>query len=132
MPFKFEIDRKYKIFRCQLYGRITDQDLREFYLLASKHAAKLNPHAGLTDFSGVTALDVSPQTARELAGFAPVMPDPKRVRVVVAPTDLEFGIARVFELEGRDTRPNLHIVRTLQEAWVLLGVRELDARFQGL
>jgi hypothetical protein len=31
-------------------------------------------------------------------------------------------MARMFELQGQETRPNLHVVRTEKEAWAILGV----------
>jgi len=84
----------------------------------------------LMDMSAVTAFEVSAQTARELARSAPALPDPNHVRIIVAPADHIFGIARLFQFEGDSTRPNLHVVRTLREAWVLLGAQ--DPRFEPL
>jgi hypothetical protein len=31
-------------------------------------------------------------------------------------------MARMFELQGQETRPNLHVIRTEKEAWAILGV----------
>jgi hypothetical protein len=33
-----------------------------------------------------------------------------------------FGMARMFELEGGETRPNLHVVRSEREAFAILGI----------
>jgi hypothetical protein len=33
-------------------------------------------------------------------------------------------MARMFEILGEGTRPNLHVVRTLEEAYKVLDVRE--------
>jgi hypothetical protein len=30
----------------------------------------------------------------------------------------------MFEFEGEATRPNLHVVRLPEEAWVILGIQE--------
>jgi hypothetical protein len=30
----------------------------------------------------------------------------------------------MFELQGQETRPNLHVVRSAKEVWVILGVEE--------
>jgi hypothetical protein len=30
----------------------------------------------------------------------------------------------MFELQGQDTRPNLHILRTAKQVWVILGFEE--------
>jgi hypothetical protein len=46
--------------------------------------------------------------------------------VFVAPTPHIFGMARRFEILGEETRPNWHVVRTLEEAYEVLDVRELQ------
>jgi len=44
--------------------------------------------------------------------------------VFVAPTPDLFGMARLFELQGADARPNLHVVRTSEEAYRILNVSD--------
>ena len=124
MPWQFDFDSTNKILRCSLSGRVTDAILKEFYGLIVQNAARTDPLSGVTDFSGVTSFEVSPQTLRDLARSAPAMPDPSRARVVVAPADLVFGMARMFQIEASDSRPNLHVVRTMPEAWAILGVKD--------
>ncbi len=74
------------------------------------------------DLSGITGIDVSPDTIRELAFSPPVMPNPEAPRFVIAAMPKAFGLARMFELEGQHTRPNLHVVRTLDDACAILGI----------
>jgi hypothetical protein len=38
-------------------------------------------------------------------------------------------MARIFEVEGEATRPNLHVVRSVKEAWAILGVEMEEAKF---
>jgi len=66
----------------------------------------------------------SSQTMRDLARLRPIMPDPSRPVVFVAPTPDLFGMARMFELQGAEARPNLHVVRTAEEAYQILNVRQ--------
>jgi hypothetical protein len=54
----------------------------------------------------------SPQTMRDLARTKPIMPDPSRPVIFIAPTPDLFGMGRMFELQEADTRPNLRVVRT--------------------
>jgi hypothetical protein len=124
MSYQFDFDSKNRILRCRLEGRVTDEILKEYYRVATEYAARIGPRAGITDFVAVTSFEVSPETIRELAGRAPVMPDPSRVLVVVAPSAYIFGMMRLFQLQGAHTRPNLHVVRTLREAWAVLGVQK--------
>lgn len=130
MPHQFDFDFGNKILRCRFTGRVTDDELKEYYVAASKYTAQTDAHGGLTDFSQADSVDVSPHTIRALASLPPVMPDVSRLRCVVAPTDKVFGLARMFELQGEETRINLHVVRTLKEALAILGV--LEPKFETL
>ena len=129
--FDFEFDSTNRILRGRLDGHVTDGVLKEYHRVATEYAAQIDPRAGITDLSAVTSFEVSPQTARELARSTPVMPDPtNRVSVIVGPSDHIFGMARLFQFEGAQTRPNLHVVHTLTEAWAVLGVQ--DPQFERL
>ncbi len=57
------------------------------------------------------------------------MPKMDRPRVIIAPADHAFGMARIFEIEGEATRPNLHVVRSAKEAFVIFGVEMEEAQF---
>ena len=59
---------------------------------------------------------------RELAALAPADPLVSRPRVIVAPNTLIYSFARMFQIFGKITRPNLHVVRNLAQALALLGV----------
>ena len=61
---------------------------------------------------------------RDLARIKPIMPDPSRPVILIAPTPDLFGMGRMFELQGADTRPNLRVVRTGDEAYAILNVRD--------
>jgi hypothetical protein len=130
MSCQFDFDPRNRILRCRLKGHITDDVLKEYYRDVAAYAAQTDPSGGVMDMSAVTSFEVSAQTVRELARSAPALPDPNHVRVIVAPTDHIFGIARLFQFEGDSMRPNLHVVRTLLETWVLLGVQ--NPRFEPL
>lgn len=130
MPYQFDFDSTNRILRGRLDGCVTDGVLKEYYQAAAVHAAQIDHLKGITDFSAVTSFDVSAETLRKLASSTPVIPDASRVRVVLAPADHVFGLARLFQIEGENTRPHNHVVRTLTEAWEVLGVR--DPKFEAL
>ena len=123
MPYHFEFDATNRILRGRLDGGVTDEALKEFYRLAAEYVAQTDARAATFDLSAATSFEVSPQTIRELAKSAPAMPDPSRPRCIVAPSPKIFGLARMFEIEGEVTRPNLHVVHTLEEVWAILGVQ---------
>jgi hypothetical protein len=122
MPYYFDFDSANRILRCRLEGKITDEGLREYYRAAGEHSALTGSRATVLDMSSVTFLEVSPQTIRELANSPPAIKDPSRPRCIIAASPQVFGMARMFELQGQETRPNLHVVRTQKEAWAILGV----------
>jgi len=122
MPYHFEFDSANRVLRGQLVGKITDEVLREFYRISEKYIALTNPRSTVTDMSSVTSLEVSAQTIRDLANLPPALADPSRPRCIIAASAQAFGMARMFELQGQETRPNLHVVRTQKEAWAILGV----------
>ncbi|MDE3170177.1 MAG: hypothetical protein KGL75_08540 [Acidobacteriota bacterium] len=122
MPFTFDFDLANGILRCRLAGRITDRELREFFRTGADLAVRVHPAAGVIDLSGVTAFDVSSKTIREQSRVEPALRDPELKRVVIAPASDTFGMMRMFELEGQDVRPDIHVVRSEKEAWAILAV----------
>lgn len=127
MSYHIDFDPTNRILRARFEGRVTDDELQEVYRFGQGYVTRFDPLSGVTDFSGVTAVAFSSQTMRDLARSKPIMPDPSRPVVFVAPSPDLFGMARMFELEGAETRPNLHVVRTAEEAYNVLNVR--DPRF---
>ena len=124
MPHHIDFDPTNRILRARFEGHITDDELKEAYQFGQTHVARIDPQAGIVDFSGVTTVAFSTQTIRDLALSKPIMPDPSRPVVFVAPTPHLFGIARMFELQGAESRPNLHVVRTAEEAYEMLNIRQ--------
>ena len=71
------------------------------------------------DLSGITQLDVSTSAITRLArSHAPELP----TRVFVAPKDVVYGTTRMFQVLSENTRKNVHVVRSLAEAYKLLGL----------
>ncbi|MGD0508028.1 MAG: hypothetical protein ABSA27_09540 [Terriglobales bacterium] len=121
MGFVLDFDAKNKILRVTLEGRLTDTILLDSYVAAAGHVASRPPFRSIVDFSGVTNFEVSSDAMRELAERPPAFPT-GYITVLVAPKDLSYGMARMFQMLGEETRPNLHVVRTMDEAYRLLRV----------
>jgi hypothetical protein len=124
MAFRFEFDDTNRILQCRFEGRVTDEGLTSFYRQAGEFVASLDPRGGIVDWSEVISFEVSVETIRRLAKLPPAMPQIGHPRIIVAHSSQIFGMARMFEFEGEITRPNLHVVRSLAEAWAILGIRE--------
>ncbi len=128
MAFRFEFDPANRILRCRFSEAVTEDELTYFYRMATLLAESLDPLAGLVDFSAVTSFKTNAEFMRKLAALPPIMPKTERIRVIVAPADQIFGLARLFEMQGKASRPNLHVVRSVREAWAILGVQEPEFR----
>src|SRR6476620_172231 len=124
MPYQVDFDTSNRILRARFRGRVTDDELRNVYRFGQENVARFDPLSGITDFSEVTAVAFSPQTMRDLARTKPIMPDPSRPVIFIAPAPDLFGMVRIFELEGAESRPNLHVVRTAEEAYEILKVQD--------
>jgi hypothetical protein len=125
MPFLFDLDTANGVLRCRVEGRLTDGLLKDLYMRAADYVAKKPPRAGIMDFSGVTRLQVTTETIHLLAQAPPVLRDMNSPRFIIATAPKAFGMARMFELMGQHSRPNLHVVRSLEAACAILGVKEL-------
>lgn len=122
MSVLFDFDLIHKVIRAQIEGIVTDESLKQYYESLSRLAHQNPAFSGLCDMSAVSFLAVSSDTIRGLAKLPPAVPDPDIPRCIVAGSPAMFGMARMFELEGAETRPNLHVVRTEREAFAILGI----------
>lgn len=99
-------------------GRTTGDDI-----LAARQQVFAHPFPGgarfmLCDFSGVEIFDVSSSSISQIVDqdrrAVPI--HPKLVEAVVAPTPLEFGLARMWQACVDEVRPNTAVTRTRSEA----------------
>jgi hypothetical protein len=121
MSYHFEFDSRNRILLAVAYGRVDDSEMQELCFGTRKRKDEDDALTGILDLSEVTDFDVRSETIRGLANMPPNFEDPT-IRAAVTPTDFLFGIARMFQSRGAATRRQLHIVRTFNEALVLLGV----------
>jgi len=121
MAFVLEFDARNDILRVRLEGRVTDAILLDCYGTTAKYVASHPPCRGIADVSGVTEFSVSSTAIKQLTKASPAFPAAS-MRIFVAPQPHVFGMAHMFQMLGEETRPNLHIVRTMDEAYSLLEV----------
>ena len=123
MPYSIKVDRSRGVVLFEVHGRVVDDDLRSGYAEAGRVAAAVNIAGGIVDFTGVTSDETSVAIIRELADREPILPDPI-MRAVVAPQDYVYGRMRMFQMMGEKERQMLRIVRRLEDAYELLGIKE--------
>ena len=119
MSFVLEFDAKNNILRGRLDGLVTDNILLDCYGAAARYGTSHSPCRGIWDFSEVTNFDVSSYCIRQLVGMSPIIPT-GYMRVIVAPQDYLYGMMRMLQMLSEESRPELHVVRTMDEAYRLL------------
>lgn len=124
MAFSFEFDPANKILLARFEGQLTAELLAEFYRAVRERSTATDASAGIMDLSSVTEYSVSSAFVRQLAKQEPAMPNATtRPRIIVAPATVGFGLARMFQIMGEQTRPLLSVVHTLDEAFTALRVQ---------
>jgi hypothetical protein len=123
LPRDLKIDPQLKLVHSIYYGELEDRDLSEQRLQVSTHPDFRPYFSYILDLTGVTKLKVSNAAVRDCA-TSPSLFDRDVIRVMVAPAaGAVFGMSRMYQMLASETRPNLEIVRTLEEAYKLVGIR---------
>jgi hypothetical protein len=121
---RFEFDPANRVLLARLEGRLTETLLSEYSAAIRKYAIQTDALAGIFDFSLITEVETSSNFIRDLAREAPSFPDAmKRPRIIVAPEKHVFGLSRMFQIMGEDTRPLLQVVHTMEEAFRELNIK---------
>jgi len=121
---KRDFDPINRILRSTFQGRVTDKDVLNDQRMMLLLTGFLDPLGAIVDLSDADPFEATPDGLRHLAKLPPAMPKADRSCVVVAPSDYIFGLVRIFEIEGGATRPNLHVVRSTDEAYGILALWE--------
>jgi hypothetical protein len=124
MPHTFDYDSTNRVLRCRFAGRVTAQEFANYLRTVGQYVALTSPRGGVTDLSAVSSFDVSIDAIHRLAGVKPSVPQIDHPRVILTSSNRIFWTARMFEIEAESVRPNLHVVRTWNEAGAILGVRK--------
>jgi hypothetical protein len=131
MAFSFAYDSANRVLLAKFEGRITDETILEFYDLAKRLIASAPRLRGtIVDFSPVAEFAVRPETIREVAWSPPIDPEASRPFVAVAPTAQVFDVMWILPTEGHETRPNFHLVKSMEHAYAIVGIT--SAKFETL
>ncbi len=119
MEFVFEFAEAENILRLTLSGEMTDAGVMELWSKGVPIATSHSSSRLIVDTTGVTRFGVSPKAVTMLAKkHSADLP----MRVIVAPNDVLYGTSRMFQTLTESTRQNVHIVRTMKDAYKVLGV----------
>jgi hypothetical protein len=121
MKFLIEYDASYKVARGTFYGAVDDDLLGASYKRMGKAARAHKPEMAILDFSYVSRFLVSVGMISRMAVSRPNVADPYP-RCVVAPDDVAYGMSRMFQALSEEKRRNFHVVRSISEAYEVLGL----------
>lgn len=109
MNIVVDFDAKNNVLRGTIRGPIAGATLLDFYARGSEYVASRPPCRGILDFSDVTDFEVSGDAIRQVAAAPPAFP-PGYMRIMVIPQLFIYGLARMFQILGEKTRPELQVV----------------------
>ncbi|HKR30393.1 MAG TPA: hypothetical protein VJT08_07945 [Terriglobales bacterium] len=122
MPVSVRVDRAKKLVVTTYTGQVTNEDVVQQIAEIERNLPYDGEYCAITDFTQVTHFDISSDQIRLVAESK--SPLEKARRVMVAPSDVAYGTSRMFQMLAGRTRPNISVVRTLDEAYKTLEIDE--------
>jgi hypothetical protein len=115
------IDANQQVVLVALAGEIKDADLIEIAAVTKAHPLFEPSFSEIVDFSAVTGGKVSTFAVQTLAQRASIYNRTSK-HVVIAPQAHGFGLTRMYQAYAHETRPNMEVVHTMEEAYKSLGL----------
>jgi hypothetical protein len=123
MGFFLEFDAPNNTVRLTYEATVTQEDIGgKVYAALTAFVTDRPPCKGIIDLTHVTSFEASNDIVKERTRLPSAVPG-GLMRVFVAPKDHLYGLSRMFSLMASETRPNLHVVRTMDEAYALLEIQ---------
>jgi hypothetical protein len=121
MPHHFEFDAEHKLLLIVIEGDVDGTEIAVINEEMRARILRMQPAAGISDLSLVRNFNVPAQVMRSAALQIPPYP-PETPRFIVAPSDLLFGMSRMYELVANVPAGKLEVVRSREEALGRLGI----------
>jgi hypothetical protein len=129
MSIRVNVDESRELVEIVFAGRVNKSEFIELmdgYFHETSSALPL----GLFDLSDVTIVDVAAESIRDAARRAEQYVDSRLDRgklAIVAPRDLLFGMARMYEILRSDSAVEVRVFRAREEAESWLGITNRPA-----
>jgi hypothetical protein len=120
VAFVAGFDAGNKVLRASMDGVVTEQTLIELTAEVRGLLQSQTPDVILVDLSDVTGFEISNDLVRFIARAPSPLPE-HIVRVIVAPQGHIYGVTRMFQCYADGNRPNVYVVRSMEEAYAYLG-----------
>jgi hypothetical protein len=114
MGMRYQIDPSRRLVEVRGWGMITTAELRDF--TSRLHAdSRFDPdYRSLTDLSAATGVSVTEAELKATA-WMPLFSAGAR-RAIVAPSDLTYGMGRMYAMHAERFDGNVRVFRTVEEA----------------
>ena len=122
MPASFVIDHVNRLVQSKAWGILEAEDLAATQR-GLREDKQFDPmYRQIYDFSDVTEIRLSGEQVRLLAYASPFSPE--ATRAIVVPSDVAYGMARMYALMGDRDPDTFRIFRDAEEALKWLGVSD--------
>jgi hypothetical protein len=121
MPHHFAFDDEHKLLLVVMEGDIDGEEIVAIDEEMRARIARMQPKAGISDLSLVRNFNVPAQVMRSTALRAAPYPS-ETPRFIVAPSDLLYGMSRMYELVANRPAGKLEVVRSREEALKRLDI----------
>jgi hypothetical protein len=122
MGSTYEFDKDNQVLLVHFHGRLSDESLGGLTQAGEKYWAATKPRAEIIDCSGVVEFAISSDRIRQLAKRQIVPEAANLPRVIVVPETHAYGLARMYQITGEQSRPKTTVVRTMNEALKALNI----------
>lgn len=123
---EYTIDAVQKVVIVRFAGEMTDADLIGIGTDTKSHPLFDPSFSEIVDFSAVTGRSVSTFALQAVARRASIYNRASK-HIVIAPQPHVFGLSRMFQTFAEQSRPNMVIVKTMDEARECLGLKKIPA-----
>jgi hypothetical protein len=121
MPHHFEFDDEHKLLLVVMEGDVDGAEIVKIDEELRARIIRMQPSAGISDLSRVRNFNVPAQVMRSAAlQAAPYRAETPRF--IVAPSDLIYGMSRMYELVANRPAGKLEVVRSREEALKRLSI----------
>ena len=124
MPIEYSIDKEAHMIFTRAWGTLTDEELLGHQRRLHADPAHNPAYSELIDFTQVERAPVSTEAIEALANNAIWEPGVKLA--IIAPTDLKFGLTRMYQAMSPDGPQEIHVFRNKLEARAWLGLEGDD------
>jgi hypothetical protein len=122
VPLSYQIDKQNNVLVCKVSGALSADDVRKMRANLREDEAFSSDLYLLFDMLDNTEFGISPSEFRELAAESPMGKQSRRA--YVAPSELAFGLLRIFAGHSLADPAYFRVFRDLAEARLWLGLDE--------